>query len=175
MKRLLTFGLLTLILSCEQDNPKPTTYWIDDELLPYLDIFLAEASSRGLTITKENLIMEFGTASEEVCGQCLLSKNGGQRKITIVQDSPCWLYAPILNREALVFHELGHCLLKRKHREDTLPNGAPASIMYSKNDDPYSPCIYVIGNDTSCNKAGRRTYYLDELFDPSTPVPDWGN
>jgi hypothetical protein len=174
MKRLLTAGLLALILSCEQNNPQPTTYRIDEELLPYLETFLAEANSRGLEFERENLIIEFGTAAEEVCGQCLISKNGGQRKITIVQNSVCWEYRPAQTREALVFHELGHCLLERNHREDKLPNGAQASIMYSGNDGPYNPCVYVIGNDTSCNKTGRRSYYIDELFNPSTPVPDWG-
>ena len=173
MKRLLSLGLLALILSCEESDPKPQ-YLIDDELLPYLETFLSEAGNRGQEFKTENLIMEFGTASEEVCGQCINPKNGGQRKIIIIRNSSCWLDAPSQDREALVFHELGHCLLERNHRDDTLPNGAVSSIMYSENDGPYSPCIYDIGDDQSCNFTGRRSYYIDELFDPSTPVPDWG-
>ena len=37
----------------------------------------------------------------------------------------------------------------------------------------YSPCAYPI--DDSCNQLYKRDYYLDELFDPATPVPGWGN
>jgi hypothetical protein len=118
--------------------------------------------------------MEFGTASIEICGECLHIKNGGQRKIIIVQNSYCWLDAATQNREALVFHELGHCLLVRNHREDKLPSGAMSSIMHSQNNGPYSPCVYDLGGDGDCDKTARRSYYVNELFDPSTPVPEWG-
>jgi len=172
MRRLFLLGLLALVLSCEENNP--TIYRIDDELLPYLETFLAEASSRGFEFAPENLVMEFGTTYEKICGQSLHYKNNGQRKIIIVRSSFCWLDAPVQNREAIVFHELGHSLLVRDHRDDTLPNGDVASIMYSNIEGPYSPCIYDIGSDNSCNKTARRSYYIDELFDPSTPVPEWG-
>jgi hypothetical protein len=49
-------------------------------LLPYLETFLSEASSRGLKFDAENLMMEFGTASIEICRECLLPQNEGQRK-----------------------------------------------------------------------------------------------
>lgn len=174
MRRLFLFILLIFAFSCEESEPKPTIYSIDDELLPYLETFLAEANSRGVQFEAENLIMEFGTASEELCGQSTNPKNGRQRKITIVKNSFCWLDAPAQSREALVFHELGHCLLVRDHLEDKLPNGATASIMHSENDGPYSPCIYDLGGNNNCDKTPRRSYYIDELFDPSTPIPDWG-
>jgi hypothetical protein len=174
MKRHLCLLLLILVFSCEDDSPKPTIYQIDEELLPYLETFLTEANNRGVEFDAENLILEFGTAVDEVCGECSNPGNGGQRKVTIVRSSLCWLDAPSQNREALVFHELGHCLLKRGHRDDKLPNGAVSSIMYSEHNDPYSPCIYDLGGDNSCDKTPRRAYYIDELFDPSTPVPDWG-
>lgn len=174
MRRLLSFLLLLIVFSCEENTPRPTVFQIDDGLLPYLETFLAEASSRGLTFINENLIMEFGTAADEVCGQCKIVENGGQRTILIVQNSFCWIDVPAQNREAIVFHELGHCLLARNHREDKLPNGAPASIMYSQNNGPYNPCIYDLDGDNSCNKTSRRAYYINELFDPTTPVPEWG-
>ena len=174
MRRLLPFLLLLMVFSCEENNPRPNVFQIDEALMPYLETFLAEADRRGLTFGNENLVMEFGTAPKEACGQCTIVENGGQRTIVIVQNSFCWLDVPIENREAIIFHELGHCLLVRNHREDKLPIGAPASIMYSQNEGPYNPCIYDLEGDNSCNKTARRPYYIDELFDPTTPVPEWG-
>lgn len=174
MKRL-PIVLLALVLSCDESRLVPTTYRIDNELLPYVEVFFAEAISRGVEVRKENLILEFGAATDEICGQCYDPKNGGQRTIIILHNASCWQDASTQNREALVFHELGHCLLGRNHRDDKLPNDAPASIMHSQNSGPYSPCIYDLGGDDSCNKTGRRNYYIDELFDPITPIPDWAD
>lgn len=174
MKRLLILLMLTMILSCE-DNQESTIYRIDEELLPYLETFLAEARSHGLQVEAKNLIMEFANDAGEICGECSNPKNSGQRKVTIVRNSLCWLDAPAQNREALVFHELGHCLLVRDHRDEKFPNGAVSSIMHSEYEGPYSPCIYDLGGDKSCDKTERRGYYVDELFDPSTPVPDWAD
>ena len=40
-------------------------------------------------------------------------------------------YALLSNvrREALLFHELGHCLLNRVHDDDTYDDGRPKSLM----------------------------------------------
>src|SRR6187549_2040441 len=122
MRKLLFVGLLGLAFACDENDPT-LTYQIDPDLLPYLESFITEATSRGLEFKPENLILEFGTTSEEICGQSITLKNG-QRKIIIIRDSPCWLDAPTQNRESLVFHELGHGLLHRGHRDDLLPNGA---------------------------------------------------
>ena len=45
--------------------------------------------------------------------------------------------------------------------------------MYPDDLTLYSPCAYPI--DDSCNQLYKRDYYLDELFDPATPVPGWEN
>ena len=172
-RQLSAFGLLAFLLSCSENDPQPFKYRIDTELMPYLETFLAEANSRGLSFDAENLIMEFGELRKEICGEYQRS-TAGQRRIIIVKNAACWLDAPTQNREALVLHELGHCLLLRPHRDDKLKSGDPASIMYSQNDGPYSPCIYDVGGDIDCNKTSRRGYYIDELFDPVAPVPDWG-
>lgn len=171
-RQLSTFGLLAILFSCSKDDPQPLKYSIDNELMPYLETFLTEASNRGLSLEVENLIMEFGQPGAEICGEYQLS-SAGQRRIIIAKNAACWLDAPTQNREALVFHELGHCLLQRTHRDDKFNSGDPASIMHSQNDGPYSPCIYDIGGDNDCNKTSRRGYYIDELFDPMTAVPDW--
>ena len=55
----------------------------------------------------------------------------------IKKDFICWTGTAIQNREALVFHELGHCLLGCNHRDDLLPNGADVSFMHSKSYGAY--------------------------------------
>ena len=44
--------------------------------------------------------------------------------------------------------------------------------MYPNDITLYSPCVYAIGD--TCNKLYRKAYYVNELFDAATPVPDWG-
>ena len=74
--------------------------------------------------------------------------------------------------EVLIFHELGHCVLGRLHQNDYLPNGDPKSLMIQNELDQYA-CVYDLSGDNDCNNLFKREYYLDELFDPTTPTPDW--
>jgi hypothetical protein len=92
----------------------------------------------------------------------------------------CWQNEPDQNKEALIFHELGHCLLNRGHKDDVFPSGAPKSLMITQIDGPYQPCDYVLSDDPEavkkCNLTVRRPYYLDELFNENlSDVPDWAN
>jgi hypothetical protein len=137
---------------------------------------VAETEKRGKTVVLENLLLQFGKTSKEACGECeVLSQSNGQRIIRIdTTNNLCWKYAEEQNREALVFHELGHCLLSRPHKTDKFPNDAPASIMYLTTIGLYEPCVYPISGGTDCDKRYRRGYYIDELFDEKTPAPIWG-
>ncbi len=181
MKNPLLYILLTLqIIACKTDTAVAPTimYQVPKEIEVYVDKFIEEAKIRGLEIKKENLLAEFGTASQgDACGQCLQATNNpdkAQKKITIVKNSICWTSAKELNRETLIFHELGHCWLGRiAHKDNLLPNGAVASIMTTRNDNPYSPCEYDITGNGDCDKTARRKYYIDELFDEKTPTPTW--
>jgi len=71
-----------------------------------------------------------------------------------------WKYNP----EALVYHELAHLFLKRSHKNERL-NGHCLSIM-SQLDDP----VYDNGD-----LLNRRDYYINELFNKNTPLPEWIN
>jgi hypothetical protein len=173
MKKLILFFLLIATLSCQKQTLEPTVYQIDKDLQPFVTSFADEAKKRGIDIKYENLIMVFDSSSENLCGKCTKQPSEGQRTIIIKKDFLCWKGVPNQNKEALVFHELGHCLLGRAHRDDLLPNKADASLMNSNSYGPYQPCIYAIdGND--CDKTSRRKYYVDELFNEKTSVPDWG-
>lgn len=176
MKKNLAFVCMILFFTCQKPDIEPTIYSIDKDLEVYMSSFINEAQKRGIDIKAENLILKFGSTSEEICGQCSKIPKNGQRTIIINNDLICWKTAVDQNREALIFHELGHCILDRNHRDENLPNGTPASIMNSnfQISGLYEPCIYAISGDTSCNKTFRRAYYIDELFNAKTTVPSWG-
>lgn len=58
-------------------------------------------------------------------------------------------------KEQVLFHELGHCMLQRAHREDVGADGRKESIMSSRK--------RWVKNETYLK---HRKEYLDELFDP---------
>lgn len=172
MQKNLLLLLLLFNFSCVKKETIPivTVYQIDPKLALHVKSFVEEAKKRNIELKLENLIMKFDNESIEICGH-YVRKNTGQREIVI--NPFCWDSAPEQNREALAFHELAHCFLNRLHRDDLLPNKAPASIMNRQNNGPYESCIYPIDGDNTCNKTARRSYYIDELFNDKTPVPEW--
>jgi hypothetical protein len=91
------------------------------------------------------------------------------QKIISINPDQCWLndYA----KEALIFHELGHCILGRDHDNGVLPNGDPKRMMIENNIGIYAPCVYAIGGDHSCNFIFKRDYYISELFADETAIP----
>jgi hypothetical protein len=142
--------VLTIFYGCEKEEVVLT---IDPELQPYFDSFQEEALKRGRNIQFENFqitasIQEINRQS--VAGQCTQAE-GTINQILI--DQRYWRgYTPLL-REALVFHELGHCILKRSHRDDKDLNGNCVSLMESGG-----------GNCTMHYHIGNRDFFLDELF-----------
>ncbi|GAA4467251.1 hypothetical protein GCM10023189_50590 [Nibrella saemangeumensis] len=163
-----------LLLDCRPDDPPHTpVYEVPAEIEPFVQAFRDEAAKRGKTLKIDDLIVEFGeTSGQDICGVSQVESNKTPR-ITLVREWPCWTRAYKETQEGLVFHHLAHSVLGRGHKKTLLPNGDFASLMNGEDLGVYSPCIYPIGN-TPCNLTGRRTYYLDELFNENTPVPAWG-
>lgn len=147
-------------------------YLVAEDLQIHVDTFLDEAALRGHEFTITNLIIEYDAElHRSICGICnSLSQSNHIQKV--VRINPKCTITYVEQMEALVFHELGHCVLGRDHNTELLPNGDPKSMMTPGNYDLYAPCVYQIG-DEDCNFTFKRTYYVDELFDESTPVPDW--
>lgn len=163
-------------LSCQrsrQPEPEPKQYSVPAGVEPYVQRFRDETHKRGQTPATDNLIIAFGaTQSGDACGQCVL-ESGKTPRITLSTDAYCWQGASDNERECLVFHELGHCLLNRAHRTDRFPNNAYVSLMNPDDVGVYATCHYPIGKD-DCDKRPRRDYYLDELVNSATPLPVWG-
>lgn len=171
--RLLVVFIVFLTSGCSQEFlEEPTS--IHPDFRQDFELFVTEAQFRGVALDTSGLVIRYSSdLSSSTCGQCRLRgrSNERDRTVEINQVVTCWQNDR--EKEALVFHELGHCLLGRDHVQDTLPNGSPKSLMISGNISVYGPCVYAIGDVEDCNFIHRRDYYIDELFDPTVSAPDW--
>lgn len=143
------------ISSCEKEDTSPTdNLYIAPELQPYFDLFEAEAALRDqeYNLEEENLEGYLLRISEDdVIGTCSFNTDR-PRRVTI--DVLFWRRASDFEREMVVFHELGHCILGRDHIDDSNPDGTCVSIMHSG-----------LGNCRLQYNTTNKEAYLDELFD----------
>lgn len=159
--------------ACQKGNDFAPVYNVPAEFEPYVQSFISEANAHGKTITINNLIIQYdSTLPDNFCAKSnvISSENNVQKIISVNPRLKCWQNS--LQLETLIYHEMGHCILGRQHDNTLMPKGYAKSIMYPDDITLYSPCVYPI--DDSCNQLYRRTYYVSELFDPSTALPDWG-
>src|SRR5204863_130538 len=80
------------------------------------------------------LIIQYDSAlSLQYCAQSnmISSQNDVQKIISVNARLKCWQND--IQLEALIFHELGHCILGRDHDMSLLPKGYPKSMMYPAN------------------------------------------
>ncbi|MEM6724425.1 MAG: hypothetical protein AAF598_10335 [Bacteroidota bacterium] len=171
-RQLLSFLLLfTLLNACQEqevlpneevNNPIPTPVGssypnVDERLWPFYSQFEQEAAVRGLFIDLAEAEIEGQIAEiheDGVAGQCAYS-SAAPNLVTV--DEGFWSEANDLFREFIIYHELGHCVLDRGHREDADGNGTCVSIMRSGLED----CRDGYTSDT-------REQYIDELFFPDS-------
>jgi hypothetical protein len=155
MRNLLIVSLLAL-LSCQPETrPATVQYSVPASVEPYIQSFRAAAQQRNRTVSTDRLIVEFGDPQgEDVFGRCRLEA-GQPPHIVLSMDAYCW--------------QLG-----RLHRNDHFTNRTYVSLMNPDNTGVYATCRYPTGDD-ECDKRPRRTYYLDELFEPATPKPSWAD
>lgn len=157
MKKLL-FILVLLISSCSCTTlpPKGT---IDPEFISYLVEFNKQAHIYGQDYKAEltDVRISFSILSNQetqnhgrVIGTCYFEDN------LIKIDKLMWEYSPHAIREVLLFHELGHCILQREHREGmsyNIKSGMLINISIMNPEILPLP-MYVLN----------RQYYMMELF-----------
>lgn len=153
-------------ISCKDLNE----YRVGEAFVEYLHRFEIEAAKRDkkFDFQTTGLIIEFADLKENQAGLCHYEK-----PIRIEVDREYWnkvseKSGADLMKEDLIFHELGHGILNRKHLNDILPNGDWKSIM----------CGGDQVKDKSWNinyRGERRDYYVDELFKESTPEPTFAS
>ncbi|MEP7196310.1 MAG: hypothetical protein ABI851_07295 [Saprospiraceae bacterium] len=146
--RLIIFFLTILIcLSCNKD----LVYNVDDVFVEYLNNFQSEANLRGQDYSEKlkKINVQLTTLTQNISGQCM--KSGNVHSILI--DHLIWNEYDHYSKEALLFHELGHCVLNRMHLDDKSINGNCNSLMRSS-----SSVCFMSYNELSREK------YLNELF-----------
>lgn len=154
--------MLILINACSVDynpadevdnSPAEKRYSdVDSRLWEHFEKFENEARLRN-QIFNLNALGITGVISDipdaGVAGTCQY----GQHIHHVTVDQQYWNNASDLQREMVVFHELGHCVLGRGHREGANNNGICISVMNSGLAD----CRVIYSNTN-------RPLYLDELF-----------
>jgi hypothetical protein len=135
MHRNLAFILsLLAFASCGAPAAEPAS--VSPEFGDYYQGFLSEAGRFGSTLVSESVKVSFGAFEEETdLGECA---PGGEVSINEAR----WSRLAHYDRELLIFHELGHCLLGQKHRAGSLMDPRLSGSQY----------------------AFRREAYLKELF-----------
>ena len=155
---------LMCCLSCSKEvSPPNFDVNVPEVVQPYVDLFLAEGAARGkfIDLTETGLEITFQDHLEDTLAA--FCSDG-----TIVISTQYWETRNDANREAMIFHELGHCILNRDHYNAILANDEWLSIMRG---DPIPG-----GRSSAINFSGvRRQYYIDELFNPNTSQPDWAD
>ncbi len=147
----ITLIAICLILgSCSKENE---TKIIEAELQIYIDLFVSEASDRAIEIDMSEI--NLGAYIENIeqngtLGQCISYSDGSKE---IVIDERSWERLDDLEKEYVVFHELGHCVLDRSHDNTQDNNGTCQSIMQSGE-----------GQCQSRYNLNNRSQLLEELF-----------
>ena len=151
--------LLVVIVSCGTTNttiqhPKPVSQQYSDEIAPYVWRFeqLLGRPVKSRIVIVADIGKDDPTARPDVIGFCEMENN------YIEISKSYWESVTLDAREALLFHELGHCELFRQHlntynisiRPPLDGRICPTSLMFWA----FPPECY----------GTNRTYYLNELF-----------
>lgn len=107
-----------LLSSCAFDQT--IEYRIEPALQVHVDNFFNEAQARGVDISHENLIVEFG-----ITGYTGLTHKRGHQRVITIDHSITSESDPKI--ELVIFHEMGHALLGLGHIEgvDAIMNAHP--------------------------------------------------
>ncbi len=150
--RLGSIVALLLFIAC--DKEEAGTVFVDSRLVPYFTSFQKEAVTRGVMIdlTQSKIAGEIMPFEEqtEASAQCVQPAEEGHY---IRIEENYWSGLSELKKEFIVFHELGHCVLDRRHLDDQDEAGRCLSMMHSGS----TSCKNEYNSDT-------RNSYLDELF-----------
>lgn len=148
-------SLILLVLASCGAGPLRTAQ-IDPIFQPYVDIFNKAAADRNLPISADEntgIIIRWSDTMPKAAATCHFEVINTLYTPIIDVDRNYWKssYIGASNRETLVLHELGHCILKRLHDDESPYRGRQhKSIMF-----------YMNGID---DYVEYKEAYLDELF-----------
>lgn len=124
MKALLLIIVSLLLVNCGTGTRN------FNEFTLYVEKFEQYSQEVGRPIKVYDLIIEFSKEDMSRNAECVLNA-GHSPKISI--NKSAWKFMSDENKEALLLHELGHCVLGRGHRNDIIDdNGTAKSLMKSQ-------------------------------------------
>ena len=168
--------LVFCFFSCKKESnptpvfePPPVQVPQENPFVEYVDRFFEEGKKRNAPINRDNLTVNWmSDASSEFCGYGYSNYNNtGARRVEINPGPSCWEERNDLEKEGLMFHELGHAVLDRIHFNVKLENGLEQSMMCG---GTFGCDQFVLYNQFT---PELRKYYIDELFDPQVVAPKW--
>ena len=158
MKNILLFLSLSLLfVGCGTAHVEVLS--VDSQFKPYLNEFEGMSKVEGTQITTKNLIIQMVPSIDDTLTVGYCETADGQTPKIVVSQA-WWTNLSDYEKEMLMFHELGHCLLNRNHRATAYLN-MPYSVM--------TPMLF----NTSVYQANF-TQYMFELFhsqDLATALP----
>jgi hypothetical protein len=108
-------------VGCTREQALPV---VDERVSVWVDDFFAEAQKRGSTcykaksvrfVAQDKIPQDKTTAGASVIGYCTSSGN-------VVLSEQVWASYGLLFNKALLFHELGHCVLQLDHAPESALN-----------------------------------------------------
>lgn len=153
MNQTLLFSIcILLFVQCGDSDTYIFEEEVDEEIIGYFRSFALEGELRGRSIewSNEKIATEFVDNASDAIGTCLTYEDGTH---LINVDRSYWAVSSDLEKEFLIYHELGHCLLERSHTNIKNQRGICQSIMNSGEN------ICTINYNINT-----RSDYLDELF-----------
>ena len=142
------FAFLSLAMGGKRpDIPEPGTGGAPSPL-PYHDRFRQLANAYGVILVGKTVVFSFTSFFGSTIGMCRMTSSGNN---SVQFSASAWNKGSEIFKEMLVFHELGHCLLGRGHKNSRHSDGRPESLMnsYIFNERLYLPS---------------RDQYLKELY-----------
>lgn len=115
--------------------------------------FEKEAAKRGVMIDLEATGITGSIEKIHTPGMVGICNHKVDAPNHVMIDIDFWSNASKMAKEMIIFHELGHCFLKRGHSDDTHNNGTCKSIMRSGK-----------GGCMDFYNTSNRNDYLNELF-----------
>lgn len=146
---------------------------IELDIRPYVEAFYEMGKTRGLNLDLSRVTIRFEHPTQEgapeggtTIGKCFpLSFLSNEFEPLIIIDPSYWYSHSEWDREALIYHELGHCILQRFEHIDNLKivkNKDGSKEVY-----PESLMDSTVVDGSIYQKY--QAYYLDELFYEADP------
>lgn len=115
--------ILIALVSCSKEDSIPI-HEVEPELKPYVDMFLEDAVSRGIDVSKfyteDVSIMYTDTRSGVVSKSTAWAWKLGKRGVRIEVYKPAFDKNYDVSKKLIIYHELGHDLFNLPHNDNIL-------------------------------------------------------